>query len=93
MVEALEEAIAEEVTAEEIMAEVMATSAATAATDGATRVDIGTAVIPSITVTRDMADIGPIPGIAVIPAIMGTVDIMAITTTTTVHGSQLARAS
>lgn len=93
--EAMVEASAEEVTAEEIMVEALATSAATAVTEAATRVDTGMAVTPSTTVIKDMAVIGPMVGISVIPAIMGTVGITVTTTTTTTtaYGLALARAS
>jgi hypothetical protein len=87
-----EEPIAEEVTAEEIMARALATSGATAATEGATRVDTGMAVIPSTTVIKDMAVIGPMVGMSVIPAIMGTVGITVTTTTTTTTAYGLALA-
>jgi len=91
-----EEVMAQEAMAEEVMAEAMSTSAATEvteATEGATRVRTGMAVIPGTTVIEDMAGMGPILDMSVIPAIMGTVDITAMATTTTVHGSRLARAS
>ena len=86
------EAIAEEVAAEEIMVAALTISAATA---GATRVDMGMAVIQSTTVIKDMAVIGPMAGMSVIPAIMDTVGITVTTTTTTTtaFGLALARAS
>jgi hypothetical protein len=90
-----EVATAEVAMAEEAMAEAMATSTDTAATEGVTRVGTRMAAIPSTTVIKDMAVIGPILDMSVIPAIMGTVGIMVTTTTTmtTVYGSRLARAS
>lgn len=93
MAEAIaEEVTAEEVTAEEIMVEALATSAAT---EGAIRADTGMAVIPPTTATKDMAVIGPMAGMSVIPAIMGTagITVTTTTTTTTAYGLALARAS
>lgn len=67
--------------------EAEATSAAMA---GATRGSTGMAA----TVIKDMAVIGPMPGMPVIPAIMDTAVITITTTTTTMGpGSRSARAS